>query len=267
MSRSGADRPTDAGTFAATTPGVRPALRPAAVLAALVATAIPGCGGCSEPDNGQPDRPHEPPGATEALLSIDGITITFGEVAAGVAFFDSLDPHGSERTKMHRVLDELTLPLRFAQREFADQRRELLAQAVALRSIAGNVHELEEHSARLSRRRQTVTPRDIEIPIAIYLFEPANTGGVSQPIEVPQGFVLAAAFDLQQQDLVLLDRCDALQVGFHSHDAGTWAQWLAGLQARIADRVTYFHPDYRDAMPTWAKLPEPPAGTNGRQSR
>ena len=231
--------------------------------AALLGTALLGAAllgaasSCTKEPQEQPVAPNPEPTADDALLTIDGITITFGDLAEGVAYFDSLNPNASKRTKMHRVLDELVLPLKFARHEFAAERQELLAQAVALRAIAGNVQELDEasDSELMIRRRKTVTPRDVEIPIARYLFDPTQIGGVSQPIEVPQGYVLAGAFDLEQMQLVLLDRCDALQVLFSNHDISAWRQWLGDLRARIADKVTYFHPDYRDAMPSWAQLP------------
>ncbi|MEC7583472.1 MAG: hypothetical protein VYE77_04080 [Planctomycetota bacterium] len=222
----------------------------------LVGTALLGIpGACGDTPKEEPAVPVPEATADSPLLTVDGITVRFGDLEESLAYFDSLDPQGSKRTKMNRILEELVLPLKFAQRDFASERQELLNKAKALRSVADNVHELEAASEFEISRRKTVTPRDVEIPIAQFLFDPLKTGGVSQPIEVPQGYVLASAYDLEQVQLVLLDRCDALQVLFSNQDIAAYRQWKDDLFRRIADKVTYFHPDYRDAIPPWMQLP------------
>lgn len=206
-----------------------------------------------------PDPKPEPtpaaPLATDPLLVVDGITVTFGDVEEAVAFFDRLDPSPSRRTKMQRVLEEFTLPLLFARREFAAERQTQLAAAQALCSVVGNAVELQQRSTLGTSRHATVTPRDVEIPIALFLFDPMHTGAVSPPLEVPQGFVVAGALDLQQSVVVPQDRCEAIQVGFLTHDAAAYARWLGELQQRLGDKATYVHPDYRAAMPQWLRLP------------
>lgn len=235
----------------------RETVPPAALLtlALLACGAEPGGAAPQDPSPGAPPRPVLP-AAGERLLEIDGITVTFGDVAPAMAFLDRLAPERSLRHKLRAVLDELVLPLLFARREFGKERAALLERARELSAAVGNVAELEARSEGLDHRvRKSVTPMAVEIPIARFLFDPLKVGSVSGPIEVPQGFVVAGAFDLQEHQLVSLDRCDALQVGFVTHRANAWGAWLADLRARIGDRVTYCHPEYRRAVPPWLHVP------------
>jgi len=153
------------------------------------------------------------------------------------------------------VLEEFTLPLRFAQRDFAERRAELKGLAQTMRRAVGNAAELEAAAEGADRRREWVVRRDVPIPVSRFLFDPVHVGAASEPIEVPQGFVLAGSFDLEEARLVIEDRCDALQVAFSHFDANTWATWFRDLQQRLKGKTTYVHPDYRDAMPLWLDLP------------
>jgi hypothetical protein len=222
--------------------------------AAAGVLAAAGCSRCSAPA-----APHDPPAPAEPkpgdpLLIVDGITITFGDVLPLVDFFDTLSREGSRRTKMQRVVEEYSLPLQFARREFQQQREKELAQATGLRSVAGNVLELEEKSKAFRARREWVRPRDVEIPIARFLFDKLHQGAVSDPIELPQGYTVVGSFELVEAQLVFDDRCDALQVTFYTpqlQDAQSYGLWLRALQKRLDKKVTWYHPDYRDAVPSW----------------
>ncbi len=255
--------PTARSAQAATPARIRRGPRGLTVLAAVAIPVLtvatwswtPGCGG--QPPAG-PSRPADPsahPAPTDTLLVVDGITVTFADVAEPVAYFDRILPQYDERLKIQKVLTQFTLPLLFARREFAAQRQQQLELARTLRQSSGNVAELDRNSIERSRRRAFLVPTDIDPPLAAFLFDDAQIGAVSPPIELPQGFVLASAFDVERGSEVLRDRCDALLVHFLTHPANLWAEWLAALRTRIADRVTFVHPDYHLALPPWMKLP------------
>jgi hypothetical protein len=219
----------------------------AATLAALAA--VPACSKCSTEPTPKPAATTPKP--TDPLLVLDGITITFGDVQSGVDYFDTLQTEVSRRTKMQRVLEEFTLPLLFARREYASQRAQMLERAKAFASVAGNSFEVEERGKDRNGERRTVTPRDVEIPIAQFLFDQSHIGARSEPIELPQGYVVVASFNIDQGGIATADRCDAVQVPFYTHTRAEYREWLRQLQDSLPKKLTYFHPDYRDALPPW----------------
>ncbi len=228
----------------------RRSLQTLGVLGLVVAVALLAGGGCSEKVPANDDR----------LLCVDGIEIKLSEVEPYVAFLDSFLPEGGHKGKILRVLDEHLLPLRLAERAFPAERKLALARATALTEVATNVVELDQRSQLLPERsRRNIARLQPWLPVAMFLFDPLRIGSVSPPIPVPRGFMVAAAFDLNDKSpVVLSDYVDALQVGFMTHDVETWVPWLAAEQKRIGELVTYVHPDYREAMPSWLQLPKLP---------
>jgi len=196
----------------------------------------------------------------QRLLVVDGIEILLADVEPYVAFLDAVVPEGGRKTKILRVLEEHLIPLRLAQRAFPAERAALLERAKALAEVAGNVVELEEKAVVIdSKRRSTMTRMQAQLPVAMQLFDPLRTGAVGAPIEVPQGFFVAAAYTLTESPgLVLEDVVDALQVAFATHPAGPWRDWLAGQQQAIADKVTFLHPDHHGVLPVWLRPPRLP---------
>lgn len=219
----------------------------ATILILLAAVA----GGCGE---------KSAPPADNRLLVVDGITITMDDVAPYIAFIDGFLPEGGNKAKMLRVIDEHVLPLRLAQRAFPAERREQLARAEALVQVATNSAELEEQSQVLTNRSRHSTSRlTPRLPVAMFLFDASRWGSVSEPIEVPNGYIVATVFELRDDSpLALDDYVDALQVGFLTHDNAEWMAWLEGEERRIGTKVTYVHPDFREAMPQWLHLPKLP---------
>ena len=217
---------------------------PSRAAAALAATLV--AGSCREP---------APPPETR-LLVLDGIEITLAEVEPYVAFFDSYLPEIGRKTKVRRVLDEHLLPLRIAQRAFPEQRRLARERAVALREVATNVLELEQQSSQMrERQRSDLTRNAALLPVAMFAFDPLQVGGVSEPLEVPHGFLLVGVHDLHESPaLQVHDYVDVLQVGFLSHRDHEWRDFFDAEKARLADKATFVHPDYVHAMPAWLRI-------------
>ena len=67
--------------------------------------------------------------------------------------------------------------------------------------------------------------------------------------------MLVGAVDLKQAAVPLEDLCEAVQVGFFTHDQKFWREWKQDLRTRLQKRVSYVHPDFRLAMPPWLELP------------
>lgn len=221
--------------------------RAATLLAALLLVALPGC---SDP---------EPTAEENRLLVIDGITITFDDLAPYVEFLHSYMPESGIKTRNLSALSEHVLPVAFARREFPEQRAEMLELARGLCDVAQNVNQLDEMTSLMEhRRRSNLTRITAKLPVAKFLFEPLNVGRVSPPLEMPHGWFVVAAYDLFESQLVMSDYVDALQVGFITHTSLEWRNWWDAQKPVIGERVTFVHPDYRDDLPKWMKAPEKP---------
>lgn len=213
------------------------------------------CGGPTPPAPTPAGNAAAEPKPTDRLLTIDGLDITFGEVVPYLKFLDSFGPEWASRVKFRRVLDEFAIPLRLAQRAFPEQRKTMQERSRHLRSVATNTIELEQQGAQQVIKRKDLTRRSVELPVSMFLFDPLLTGSVSEPIEVPRGWIVASAYELKQSALVIDDLVDAVQVGFLTHTPGDWVTWLDLQKHAIAAKVTYVHPDYREHLPEWIQLP------------
>lgn len=202
-------------------------------------------------------EPAAPP--PKELLVVDGLTIELAELDPYVQFLDSYLPEGGRKAKVRRVLEEHLLPLHLARRAFAAERAEQFRRATDLCTVATNVAELEVQSKSVpDRTRKHWSRSQAKLPVAMFLFDPLHTGAVSPPLEVPHGWIVAAAYAIEQSALTVDDHVDALQVAFATHTADRWTEWVIAEQRRIADKVTFVHPDYREAMPPWLVLPKLP---------
>jgi hypothetical protein len=199
----------------------------------------------------------EPAAAETRLLVIDGMTIPLAEAEPYLEFLDTFVPEFAPKTKLERVLDEHLIPLYLARREFAAERAVERQRAIDLRSVATNAYELEQASKNLPTLLRSKAPRlKLKLPVARYLFDTSQVGGVSEPIELPHGYVLAATFDMNQSALALDDHVDCLQVGFFTQPSVDFLKWYEGQKPRLGDRVTFIHPDHRAAMPAWIRPPK-----------
>lgn len=201
------------------------------------------------------------PAPESRLLVVDGIEITLAEVEPYTTFLASFMPNAGRKTRVQLVLDQYLLPLRLGQRAFATQRAEQRARAEALRSVATNVAELEQQAAQLAPEMKDVRHlrrTQAMLPVAMFLFDPMLQGSVSPPIDMPAGYFVVGCLELHESVSALEDHAKALQIGFVTHTVAEWKVWLEAEHARIADKVTFVHPDYREALPTWLKPPKLP---------
>jgi hypothetical protein len=219
------------------------------VVAALTVTGLV-LGGCGD------EKPVDEP----RLLVLDGIEFRLDDVMPYVQFFDSFLPEGGRKTKVQRVLEEYLIPLRLAQRAFPNERQTQKANADGLRSVATNVEELERQTAQVKDKlRANMTRMQALLPVAMFLFDPLRVRAVSDPIELPQGWFVVAAYELfQSPGLQVSDYVDALQVGFVTHTAGEFYKWYEAQKVALASKATFVHPDFVTAMPPWIQPPKQP---------
>jgi SpoU rRNA methylase family enzyme len=196
---------------------------------------------------------------SDRLLVVDGLEIRLQDVAPYVAFLDSFLPEGGRKVKIQRVLEEHVLPLFVARRAFGLERERMLRDAQGLVAVATNVSELDQQTAQaVHKKRRNQTRLQPRLPVAVFLFDPLLTGSVSQPIEVPQGWIVAGCYDIHQSPLATDDYVDGLQVGFMTHSDKEWVDWYEAEKKRLAAKATFVHEDYRDAMPDWIQKPKQP---------
>ncbi len=201
------------------------------------------------------EKPAAPQVDPDVILIVDGLQIRRAEVERYADIHRTTAPELGRKTIERHLLENYVLPLRVAQREFGERRAELRQQAQTLAEVATNVIELEQRSELLFHKRKLVTRRQIEPPVVEFAFDPEKTGSVSGVLEVPHGFIVAGCFEIRESAVVTEDLADLLQTGFATHTNAEWVEWLRGMQARLADKVTYVHPDHRDCLPSWMKLP------------
>ncbi|MEO6598171.1 MAG: hypothetical protein ABIP94_25790 [Planctomycetota bacterium] len=225
---------------------LRHLVAPAVAIALAISFSLHACGKSAPP-------------AETRLLVVDGMEIELAEVMPYVEFLDSFLPELGRKTKIMRVLDDHVLPVHAARRAFAAERLEQLDRAEALSSVATNTAELEEKATLVKdQSRRGLTRLKALLPVAMFLFDPLKLGSVSPPIEVASGYFVVGCFDLTTSPLAIGDHVDALQVGFVTHSAAEWFRWFESEKERIATKVTFVHPEYRDAMPQWLVLPKLP---------
>jgi len=216
------------------------------VATAILLTPVPGC-------KEQPVPPEH------RLLVLDGIEITLADVEPYVAYLASFMPEFGRKTMIEKVIDEHVLPVKLARRHFGPQRAEQLRLAQDLCSLATNAAELERLSEQCQHKtRGKMNRLQAKLPVSMFLFDELQTGAVSPPIELPQGWFVVAVHEFTKTAMRLDDFVDTRHVGFVTHTSGDWYQWWTAQTELLADKATFVHPDYRSAMPKWIRLPEQP---------
>ena len=112
-------------------------------------------------------------------------------------------------------------------------------------------------TARVARGEITAGRYELPLAIARHAFSEDKIGVVSPVIETPQGFCLISVYRVERGASRINDVVELFQAPFYTAEAEEFGAWLKARQAEVADRVTYVHPDYRDAMPPWLSLPDP----------
>lgn len=212
------------------------------LLLACALVAFAGCGG---------DEPKRPAVDPDLLLTIDGIDIKLQELAPYLEFVAQSHPDTGRKTAIQMVLEKYLVPLRLAQRAFPAERAQQHQRAADMRSVVGNVLELQQKSELQVVGRGRMTRMMLDLPVAMFLFDPLRTGDVGGPLEVPRGYIVAGALDYHQAPLAAEDMVDALEVGFFTHEVGAWKEWIEAEQLRVKNKITYIHPDYKEVLPTW----------------
>ena len=191
------------------------------------------------------------------LLVIDGIEITFADLDPYYEFLTKNRPELGKKTKYVWAMREHVLPLKVAQRAFPKERAEQLARAKDLCEVATNIYELEQQSRLIEHKtRSNLTRQSAMLPVAMFAFEPENTNAVSPPLELAQGYFVVSTYELNESPLEIAGYVDALQVGFVTHTSKVWRTWWEEEQLTMGQKVTFVHPDYRDDLPPWMKLPK-----------
>lgn len=219
-------------------------------IAAIAAVAV-----LADACSGKKTSPKDDP----RLLVIDGIEVTFAELKPYVDWLTSYRPGLGVKTTYIWALREHLLPLKFAQREFPEERQKQLELAQGLCSVATNIYELEEQSKLINHKtRSNLTRQTPMLPVAMWFFDLLNINAVSPPIELPQGYFVVGSYDFHPSPLLMTEYVDALQVGFVTHTSNEWRLWWEHEQLTLGKKVTFMHPDYRDNLLEmgWLELPK-----------
>lgn len=228
----------------------KPTLRLVLPALAIVAAALITLKACSKP---------APPPPEPRLLVVDGLTITFEDLQPFVDYIRSFRPEAGTKSITMKALDEHVLPLRLAQRAFAEEREAQHNNAQALSDVADNVYDLENFTENTGhKQRKKLARMQAHLPVSMFVFDPLKTGAVSPPLELPQGWFVVASYDMVESPLAVADHVDVLQVAFVTHDADQWALWYDEEKRRITDKVTFVHPDYAHRLPPWLNPPKKP---------
>ena len=202
--------------------------------------------------------PEEGPTRPAGLaLEIDGLQVTIDELHSYDDYFRELDPSMGRNYRTSELLDQFLLPLRLAQRAFPEQRAEARAEAAALAEVVGDggYQELVRQGDVLGGFKPERPFSRNQLPLALsrYAFDADHVFLASPPIEVAQGFCLIATYRLHQGITTVEDQVEAYLVPFYTHSGALFASWYKAEKQRIRNRVTYVHPDYREALPPWVE--------------
>lgn len=191
------------------------------------------------------------------VLELDGIVVGESELEPLLTFVRAGGEHSGRSRSRQIVLDQHVLPLRFAQRAFAAERARQRELAAAMRrsvvSSGGADPQLRAKGALSGGEPSPglIGRGNMDLALAAWCFDPDNFGIVSPVLEVPRGFCLVSFADHKPGIERSGDLVDAYQVPFYTHDKVTFQTWWHEQKLALAGKLTYVHPDYVDALPTW----------------
>jgi len=228
----------------------------------LVAASLTACGDESTNSSGGPQ--HDPQPAAEArgdvVLIVDGMEITAQEVHAFDESLRAFHPAVGRDTLARHVLTTHVLPLRAAQRAFADERADLAREALAYsQEVQGDGYPgLAATGPMRGGYRAERKPRgNLSLPLQEWAFAKERLYAVSPPLEVPEGFQVAAAYEFHDSISSGTEMVDVYVVPFMVLGRDEFAQWWEAERARLATRCTWVRSDHRHALPTWLQPPAP----------
>ena len=205
--------------------------------------------------NGEQDG--NPTERNPVILVVDGMEIRRSEVAEFEPYLEDLDPTTGRTKRAKWVLEQFVLPLRLAQRAFPAERREQRKRAEALARVLGpsaGYDDLASQSQRVpgaglgTRMRQA-----LELPEQRWAFADAHMEQVSPILETPRAFTILATLGKRPGPTKVFDSADIWLVQFPTHDKKAFDAWLSEVKKSIADKLTFVHEDYRQAVPYWFK--------------
>lgn len=236
------------------------AATPARLLASLLAGLLiisAGCNGKTAPTPPQP-KVAPKPAATDAALTIDGVSITHGEIDALVKFFQEIDPRMGRSKCIRAILDQHLIPLAFVQQQLGEQLREQRIRADALVKTLGQAgyDELVEKAARIPGFEivKDIVRQHVTIPQQQWLFDDTKIGRMSPVLASPRGYSVVAAKDKRAGPTTAYDHADVVVVRFEVLSVKEFDKWYADLKDRLkqlpASAIDY-HQDLKDALPPW----------------
>ncbi len=206
------------------------------------------------------DRPPAGP-APDVVLILDGIEIRKAELTDYVRYLGTTGERLGDMLKTQTALERHLIPMKLARRAFPAERAAQRERAEAMqRSVeaSGNAYPQLRSKGDLLGGEATpgkLARHQMELAQAMWCFDEANFGLASPVLEVPQGFCLIAVKDTVQGPTRTQDGVDAYLVPFYTLSRGKFDDWYLEQKKLLADRLTYVHPEYVDALPPWITRP------------
>lgn len=203
---------------------------------------------------------HEPEAKRDGVvLELDGVVVHEAELEPLLGYVRASGDRAGKAFAAQVVLNRHVLPMRFSQRAFAGERAALRDKAEAmLRSVVssgGADPQLRAKGAIMGGEDSPglIGRNGMELAQGAWCFDADNLGLVSPVLEVPRGFCLMSVSDHRPGIERSGDLVNAYQVPFYTHGKNEFDAWWAEQQRSLADKLSYVHRDYADALPTWLK--------------
>ena len=214
-------------------------------LAALGASHV----ACAE----EPEQANVPP--PDLILELDGMRFWRHEIEPLLDQLLAVNPRRGRVSAAVGILDTHLIPLKLAERAFAERRREMRERAEALARVVGN----GGYPKLVAVGRQVagdppeeLSPRSaFPLPVAAWAFDDDRIGQVSPVLASAAGFSLVSTYRIERELSSDGDLVEAFHVSFPTHAPEELAAWLALAKTDLAGKVSYVHPDYRRSLPPW----------------